>query len=138
MDGCPIDYISIEFHEYGTIVNSGEEIHVCRNARLKDLTIYDSVEEVKKREQNELAKTLRQHGEKVDEGYEFHFEGECPIIAAYDWEKPCDVVVLAAKVDNDGYITLIVDEKNERGNEHELEPDEVFAGHIEFITSAVK
>ena len=97
-----------------------------------------SVQEVKKREQEELAKALRQRGKKVDGGYECHFEDECPIIAAYSWDEPCDVVVLAAKVDEDGDITLIVDEKNDRGNEHELDPDEVFAGHLDYVIDAVK
>lgn len=135
---APVDFVPVQFHDYGTIANSGEEIHVSRDAKLKDFPIYDSVQEVKKREHEELVKALRLHGKEVDGGYEFHFEDECPIIAAYSWDEPCDVVVLAAKVDEDGDITLIVDEKNDRGNEHELDPDEAFAGHLDYVIDAVK
>lgn len=102
-----------------------------------ELSIYDSVKAIKRREQNELADVLRQHGTKADDGYEYHFEGDCPIIGAYSYDEPCDVVILAAKVDADGFLTLIGDEKNDRGNPHEIDPDDVFAGHLEYVTSEI-
>lgn len=74
---------------------------------------------------------------KVDDGYEWHFEGECPIVAAYDYDEPCDVVILSVRVDKDGYFTIIGDEKNDRGNEHEIDVDEIFAGHLDFIISEI-
>lgn len=40
--------------------------------------------------------------------------------AAYGYDEPCDVVILAVRVDNDGRITIIGNERNDRGNEHEL------------------
>ena len=95
------------------------------------------MQEVKHREQEELAEALRLHGDKVDDGYEWHFEGECPIVAAYDYDEPCDVVILAVKVDNEGNFTIIGDEKNDRDNEHEIEIDEIFAGHVDFITADI-
>ncbi|MDE8712556.1 hypothetical protein PZH41_25265, partial [Phocaeicola vulgatus] len=57
------------------------------------------------------------------------------IVAAYDYDEPCDVVILAVRINNDGRITIIGDEKNYRGNEHEIDADDIFAGHIDFITS---
>ena len=69
----------------------------------------------------------------MDDGYEWHFEGNCPIVAAYDYDEPCDVVILSVKVDNEGYFTIIGDEKNDRGNEHEIDVDEIFAGHLDFL-----
>ena len=134
---APIDFVPVQFHDYGICQADGEEIHVTRQARLKDFSIYDSVKEVKNREQEELAAALRLYGEKVDDGYEWHFEGECPIVAAYDYDEPCDVVILSVRVDEDGYFTIIGDEKNDRGNEHEIEIDEVFAGHLDYLTSAI-
>lgn len=134
---APIDYVPVQFHDYGTIAGSGEEIHVRRDAKLKDFSIYDSVQEVKHREQEELAETLRLHGDKVDDGYEWHFEGECHIVAAYDYDEPCDVVILSVRVDKDGYFTIIGDKKNDRGNEHEIEVDEIFAGHLDYIISEI-
>ena len=134
---APIDFVPVQFHDFGICQANGEEIHVTRQARLKDFSIYDSVKEVKNREQEELAAALRLYGEKVDNGYEWHFEGECPIVAAYDYDEPCDVVILSVRVDKDGYFTIIGDEKNDRGNEHEIEIDEVFAGHLEYLTSEI-
>ena len=132
-----IDYVPVQFHDFGINEEDGEETYAIRHARLKNYSIYDSVQEVKHREQEELAETLRQYGESVDDGYEWHFEGECPIIAAYDYDEPCDVVILAVRVDKDGKLTIIGDEKNDRGNEHEIDVDEIFAGHLEFVTSEI-
>ena len=79
---APIDFVPVQFHEYGISHSDGEELHFVRQGKLKDFSIYDSVQEVKHREQEELAEKLRLRGEKVDDGYEWHFEGECPIVAA--------------------------------------------------------
>ena len=134
---APIDFVPVQFHEYGICHSDGEELHFVRQGKLKDFSIYDSVQEVKHREQEELAAALKLHGEKVDDGYEWHFEGECPIVAAYDYDEPCDVVILSVRVDKDGDLTIIGDEKNDRGNEHEIDVDEIFAGHIDFIISEI-
>lgn len=135
---APIDNVPVVFHDYGTSAVTGEEMHASRDARLKDFSIYDHTQEVKNREQKELADALRRYGEVVDGCHEYHFEGECPIIAAYSWDEPMDVVVLAAKVDEHGIITLLVDEKNDRGNEHEIDADDAFAGHLEFVINEIQ
>ena len=131
------DYIPVLFHEFGIDEENGKEVHEQRDARLKNFSIYDSVQEVKHREQKELVSAVRQYGEKIDDGYEWHFEGDCPIVAAYDYDEPCDVVILAVRVSNDGRITIIGDEKNDRGKEHEIDADDIFAGHMDFITSEI-
>ena len=79
----------------------------------------------------------RLHGEKVDDGYEWHFEGECLIVATYDYDEPCDVVILSVRVDKDGYFTIIGDEKNDRSNEHEIEVDDIFCGHLDYLISEI-
>ena len=99
---APIDYVPVQFHEYDTDKENGEEVHATRRARLKDFSI-----------------------------------GECPIVAAYDYDEPCDVVILSVRVNKDGALTIIGDEKNDRGNEHEIEADDIFAGHMDFITSEI-
>ena len=68
---APIDYVPVQFHEYGICHSDGEELHFVREGKLKDFSIYDSVQEVKHREQEELAEKLRLRGEKVDDGYEW-------------------------------------------------------------------
>lgn len=130
------DYVPIKFHEFD-VKDNDEETHSVRTARLKNFTIYDSVKDIKRREQQELADALRKYGSKVDDAYEFHFEDECPIIGAYDYEEPCDVVILSASVDKDGYLKLIGDEKNDRGNPHSIDPDDVFAGQLEYIVTSI-
>ena len=92
---APIDVVPVQFHDYSICQTNGEVVHAARQARLKDFTIYDSVQEVKHREQEELATALRLHGDMVDDGYEWHVEGECPIVAAFAYDEPCDVVILA-------------------------------------------
>ena len=134
---APIDFVPVQFHEYGICHSDGAELHFVRHGKLKDFSIYDSVQEVKHREQEELAERLRLRGENVDDGYEWHFEGECPIVAAYDYDEPCDVVILFVRVNKEGGLTIIGDEKNDRGNEHEIEADDIFAGHMDFITSEI-
>ena len=133
----PIDYVPVQFHEYATDKENGEEVHTTRSARLKDFSIYDSVQEMKHREQEELAAALHLHGEKVDDGHEWHFEGECPIVAAYDYDEPYDVVILSVRVNRYGKLTIIGDEKNDRGNEHKIDADDIFAGQMSFITSEI-
>ena len=132
----PADYVPVQFHEFGIDEDNGKEVHEQRDTRLKNfsiydrvqtcaLPIYDSVQQGKHREQEELVSAIRQYGEKVADGYEWHFEGDCPIVAAYDYDEPCDVVILAVRVSNDGRITIIGDEKNDRGNEHEIDADDM-------------
>ena len=134
---APIDYVSVILHDISIDKKTGEEIHSLRPAKLKNFSVYESVQEVKHREQVELTNALRLHGKQVDDGHEWHFEGECPIVAAYNYDEPCDVVILSVRVDKDGYFTIIGDEKNDRGNEHEIEVDDVFAGHLDYIISEI-
>ena len=134
---APIDYCSVILHDISIDKKSGEEVHSLRPAKLKNFSVYDSVQEVKHREQVELINALRLHGKQVGDGQEWHFEGECPIVAAYDYDEPCDVVILSVRVDKDGYFTIIGDEKNDRGNEHEIEVDEIFCGHLDYVTSEI-
>lgn len=132
-----MDYLPVQFREYDTCKNSGKEIHSCRSARIKDYSIYESIQEIKWREQKELIKQLRQKGNKVDENYEYSFEGEHPIIAAYYCDEPCDVIVNSVKVNKDNNLRLIVKEKNNPFDERELAPEDVFAGHLSFVTSEI-
>ena len=48
------------------------------------------------------------------------------------------MLILAVWFRNDVIITIIGDEKNDRGNEHEIDADDIFAGHIDFITSEIE
>ena len=104
---APIDYVTMLMHDISIDEESGEEIHTMRPARLKNFSVYDNVKEVKHREQVELANKLRLFGENVDDGYEWHFEGEWPIVAAYDYDEPCDVVILSVRVRTSEHIQSV-------------------------------
>lgn len=73
---------------------------------------------------------MRNHGEKVDDGYELHFEDDEPIIAGYLFDEPCDIIIKAVKVDKDGYLTILGEDKQDRSEVHEIDEDEFFAKEI--------
>lgn len=104
---------------------------------MKKKSIHELVQEIKHREQQELIEALRKYGNEVNGYYEWHFEDECPIVAAYDYDDPADVVILSARVDKDGSLSFIGDQKEDRGNEHKVWPDDIFAGHVDVITDSL-
>ena len=56
----PVDYVPVQFHEFGIDEENGKEVHEQRETKLKNFSIYDSVQEVKHREQEELVSAIRQ------------------------------------------------------------------------------
>lgn len=56
----PADYVPVQFHEFGIDEENGKEVHEQRETKLKNFSIYDSVQEVKHREQEELVSAIRQ------------------------------------------------------------------------------
>lgn len=100
--------------------------------------IYKLVQNIKELERHALREALRKHGQQVDGGDEHHFEGECPIVAAYSGDEPCDVVILAVKMDKEGYLTILAEEKLDRTYTFELDPDNIFAGQLEYVTSEIE
>ena len=98
---------------------------------------YEKVQELKKEEREALRDALRKHGKKVDNGWEVHFEENNPIVAGYDWDEPCDIIIRAARVSKEGFLTIIGDWKSDLGNEHEIDPEEIFAGQIEYIIERI-
>lgn len=104
---------------------------------MKTLSIYEQVQAVKHNEQQALISALRQYGEQVDDGYKYHFEGDCPIIAGYLCDEPCDIVILAARVDKDGRLILLGEDKQDRGEQFSIDPDEVFAGQLEYCIDEI-
>ena len=41
----PADYVPVQFHEFGIDEENGKEVHEQRDTRLKNFSIYDSVQE---------------------------------------------------------------------------------------------
>ena len=104
---------------------------------MKTSSIYEQIKTVKHREQTELIAALRQHGEQQDGGYEIHFEAEYPIVAGYLFDDPTDIIIMAARVDDKGFLSLIGEDKECRGEQYNIQPDELFAGQMDYITSSV-
>lgn len=101
-------------------------------------TIHDLVEEIKSREKQELIDALYKHGEAMDDGFEVRFcDGEEPIIAGYLGDDPCDIVIKSAKVSYDGEVELRGLQKNDPYDDWEIEPNEIFAGHLSYVTEYV-
>lgn len=104
---------------------------------MKKKSIYEMVQDVKHIEQEELINALKLHGDNVDNGFEIHFEHDNPIIAVSGEDNPYDAVIMAVRVDKDDNITLLGDDKECRGYEHDIDVDDVFAGHLEFVTDVI-
>lgn len=130
--------VPVAFHNYKTDDETGEETHTCRNARLRDFSIHEQVQELKKREQDELKAAISKYGEYVDGGYEVHFEGEQPIVGGYLFDEPCDIVITAVRVNEKGYLRILGEDKECRDVQHSIEPDDIFGGHLDYVTSNIK
>ena len=100
-------------------------------------TINQMLDEVRSRERAELRDAILSKGSPIKEGWEYLFEGEYPIIAAYCGDEPCDVVILSVRMDKKCNLTIVGDEKLDRGNEFELDIDNIFPGQLDFVTSNI-
>lgn len=134
---APIDYVPVEFHTYGIVACTGEELHFKKDFELKDRSAYDEVEYLKRRETEELKEAVRTHGESVDDGYELHFEDDELIVAAYLWDEPCDVIIKSVRLDKEGYLTIFGEDKQNCGEVLEIETDDFFAGQMEYVVNKV-
>lgn len=134
-----VDYVPLRFHTYGTNAETHEEMHFQRDARLKDFSIYNSVEEIKKREQNELVERMRLYGTKTEGGYKYEFDEEnYPIIASYCWDEPTDAEIHGVVLENEyNTISLIGREKCTGEELHDIDANEVFAGHLDYVTCEI-
>lgn len=98
-------------------------------------TIHQTVQLIKSREKKELKDVLEKYGKATKKGYEFRFEDESPVIAAYSKDEPCDIVVLGVTLE-DNNLLLYASEKDGY-NPRNYPVDEVFAGHLDYVTSDI-
>lgn len=104
---------------------------------MKANSIHEQVKAIKRQEQTELITAVRRYGKQADGGYEIHFEADFPIVAGYLFDEPTDIVIMAVRVDTEGYLSLIGEDKEYRGEQYSIEPDELFAGQMDYISSDV-
>ena len=122
------------------LVTSADHIPVVyhkREAELQDLTIHGQLQALKHREQDELKAALRKYGTEVDGGFEVHFEGEQPIVAGYLFDEPRDIVIDAARLDADGNLSLLGEDKEVRDGQYDIEPSDIFGGQLDYVTSSI-
>jgi hypothetical protein len=98
---------------------------------------YEKVNDIKRLEQKELVDALRLYGDKIDNGFEVHFEHDNPIIACYGSEDPYDVVIMSVRVDDKGIITILGEDKNYRGEPNNIYVYDIFAGQLSYITEEI-
>ena len=131
------DHIPVVYHKYDIDRKTGEATHTQREAELKDLTIHGQLQALKLREQDELKAALRKYGTEVDGGFEVHFEGEQPIVAGYLFDEPRDIVIDAARLDSDGNLSLLGEDKEVRDGQYDIEPSDIFGGQLDYVTSSI-
>jgi hypothetical protein len=98
-----------------------------------DPTIYEAIQQIKLREQEELKDAVRKYGKSTSTGYEYRFEDDSPVVAAYSKDEPCDIVILSVMLKDD-VLSLYASEKDFY-NPRQYPADEVFAGYLDYVTS---
>ena len=110
-----------------------------QQVRVKDTSIHHLVDECKRMEREKLIKAMRLHGTETDKGLEYSFKEEArPIIPAYDGDFVCDVVIYSVILDKHGFLSLMGNEKDVFDTPHEISADDVFAGHLSYVTDVVE
>lgn len=103
--------------------------------------IYKTVQELKKREQQELVNVVRKYGKKTKLGHRFDFNEQTPIIAAYSHDEPADIVVTSVIIEeldlSRTQLLLLAHEKNAGFIPVRFLADEAFAGQLEFVISEI-
>lgn len=101
--------------------------------------IYDKVQAIKKEEQDVLRQTLLSYGKEEGGQKLYRFSDDiAPIVAGYLFDDPCDIIIKQVAVDEDGNnLEIIGEDKEVRGQEHVIDPDDIFAGHLDFITDSI-
>lgn len=101
--------------------------------------IYNKVQAIKKEEQDVLKQTLLNYGKEEEGQKVYRFSDDtAPIVAGYLFDNPCDIIIKQVAIDEDGSnLEIIGEDKETRGQELVINPDDIFAGHIDFITDEI-
>lgn len=101
--------------------------------------IYNKVQAIKKEEQDALKQALLRYGKEEGGQRIYSFSHDtAPIVAGYLFDNPCDIVIKKVTIDEDGSnLEIIGEDKEARGQELVINPDDIFAGHIDFITDSI-
>lgn len=100
---------------------------------MKHTDFYSIIKKIKEQERRELINAVIAHGG----SYNWEDEGEKPIIAVNIkyWENPTDVYITHVYI-IDGNLRIYGEDK-ESGVPIEIDPSDVFAGHISYIIDMI-
>ena len=101
--------------------------------------IYNKVQAIKKEEQDVLKQTLLNYGKEEGDQRIYRFSDDtAPIVAGYLFDDPCDIIIKKVTIDENGNnLKIIGEDKEARGQEFVVNPNDIFAGHIDFITDEI-
>lgn len=101
--------------------------------------IYNKVQAIKKEEQDVLKQTLLNYGKEEGGQRIYRFSDEnAPIVAGYIFDDPCDIIIKQVAIDEDGdNLEIIGVDKEVRNQNLVINPDDIFAGHIDCITDEI-
>ena len=105
---------------------------------MRKVTIEHLVKLVQRKEQEALKRAIKYSGDAVKGGYVYKFaKDEQPIVAAYVMDEPCDVVITKVRLSKQYNLLIEGEVKNDRGYTYNIEPSDIFAGQMDFITSQI-
>jgi len=90
------------------------QVHTKREESLYDMSIHQQTKALQSGEQEELRAAIRQHGKRVENGYEVHFKEDVPVVAGYIIYDPRDIAITEVRVDDDGHLTLFGEDNEYR------------------------
>ena len=105
---------------------------------MRKVTIEHLVKLVQHKEQEALKRAIKYSGDSVKGGYVYKFaKDEQPIVAAYVMDEPCDVVITKVRLSKQDNLLIEGEVKNDRGYTYNIEPSDIFAGQMDFITAQI-
>ena len=57
--------------------------------------------------------------------------------AGYLFDEPRDIVIDAARLDADGNLSLLGEDKEVRDGQYDIEASDIFGGQLEYVTSSI-
>ena len=101
--------------------------------------IDNKVAALKEEEQHLLKQALLTYGKEEGGQRIYKFSDEnAPIVAGYIFDDPCDIIIKQVAIDEDGNnLEIIGVDKEVRNQNLVINPDDIFAGHIDFITDEI-
>ena len=127
----------MKYHHYCANTEKGDMEHFLRVEAVGYMTIDQQVKALQRREQAELKEAILNYGEQVDGGYEIHLHADFPVVAGYDYYRPTDIKIMAARTDAEGHLSLIGVDNDTLDDPHAINPDDIFGGQLDFVTSTI-